>query len=78
MRIEGKVTKGAINQIGAAIATAQREIASNAPFVERQFYKHMENLVEKAKVEIEGYATVQAVKGLSVKKIEERNEEGNN
>lgn len=39
------------------IAMAMREIKSNIPFVEQQFGEHMENTVEKAKIEVSAYVT---------------------
>lgn len=40
----------------AKLAKARQEIVDNMPFVVRQFGKHMENTVEKAKIEVNAYA----------------------
>jgi citrate lyase gamma subunit len=44
-------------KLKALIANAMQEIRSNVPFVEQQFGEHMENTVEKAKIEVSAYVT---------------------
>jgi uncharacterized protein YicC (UPF0701 family) len=53
----GKLPKKVQEQILEPIETAIREIASNAPFIMKSFDEHMEASVEKAKVEVNAYAT---------------------
>lgn len=44
-------------KLKAMIAKAMQEIRANVPFVEQQFGEHMENTVEKAKIEVSAYVT---------------------
>ena len=49
--------KGKAERLKGRVATAQRELGANLPFVAKSFSGHMESEVEKAKTEIHGYMT---------------------
>lgn len=52
-----KLSKTAQARVTAALDTAIREIEANLPFVVKTFNQHVEESVEKAKVEVEAYIT---------------------
>jgi hypothetical protein len=45
------------NALRGHLRMARQELLSNIPFVEKQFAEHMETTVQKAKIEINAYAT---------------------
>lgn len=51
------LSKAKADRMKARIITAHRKISDAAPFVANQFGEHMEKELERAKVEIHGYAT---------------------
>lgn len=48
---------GKLTTIIRAVALAKQEIEDNLPFVAKQFSEHMETTVERAKIEVNAYAT---------------------
>ena len=54
---ESKLSGKAKEEITKKIASIRASFTSSMPFVAEQFAEHMENTVEKAKIEINAYAT---------------------
>lgn len=54
---ELNLTKGKLDPIKSALAKIRQDIKSNLPFIEESFDRHVEEIVEKSKVEIHGYMT---------------------
>lgn len=52
-----KLSEKQKGELRGRVETARREIGSNVPFVLKQFGEHVEHTVEKAKVQINAYAT---------------------
>src|SRR3546814_874968 len=54
---ELKISEKAKASLRSRVAGAHRELVSNTGFVAKQFDEHMEQTVEKAKIEVNAYAT---------------------